>query len=323
MKSFMAIKSAGGEAVTSEQLDRINLFSRRELTAEEVYIFTVILCDNEIDRDGEQFTVESLEALSELFIGKTGVFDHDPKAENQSARIFEAELVREERENTIGDQYCCLKARAYMVRCDKNADLILEIDAGIKKEVSVGCAVEQVLCSVCGVNQKASSCSHTKGNTYDGALCYHKLVNPTDAYEWSFVAVPAQKNAGVIKKMKFPKGEYYLELAKLFDASGDVRLTKTELASLKREYAALAELAKAGETYIASLRREVVKLASLADPALSPKLMEVVAAKLGIGELSELKKTFGASAAKAYPVMPQLAAEDSPAANPADNQFKI
>ena len=29
-----------------------------------------------------------------------------------------------------------------------------------------------------------------------------KLSEPTDAYEWSFVAVPAQKNAGVSKSMR-------------------------------------------------------------------------------------------------------------------------
>lgn len=34
---------------------------------------------------------------------------------------------------------------------------------------------------------------------FDGRLCYGELQNPTDAYEWSFVAVPAQKNAGITK----------------------------------------------------------------------------------------------------------------------------
>ena len=32
-------------------LDKINKFTRRELTEDELYTFSVILCDNEIDRD--------------------------------------------------------------------------------------------------------------------------------------------------------------------------------------------------------------------------------------------------------------------------------
>ena len=42
---------------------------------EEVYTFSVVLCDNEVDRDGECFTKETLEELAKLFVGKTGILD--------------------------------------------------------------------------------------------------------------------------------------------------------------------------------------------------------------------------------------------------------
>ncbi len=32
-------------------LEKLNQFTRRELSADEVYIFPVTLCDNDIDRD--------------------------------------------------------------------------------------------------------------------------------------------------------------------------------------------------------------------------------------------------------------------------------
>lgn len=38
-----------------EMLTKINRFTRREFAEEELYIFSVILCDNEIDRDGGTF----------------------------------------------------------------------------------------------------------------------------------------------------------------------------------------------------------------------------------------------------------------------------
>ena len=53
-----------------EELEQINRLARRELTAEEVYAFSVRLCDNEVDRDGERFEPETLEELAGLFVEK-------------------------------------------------------------------------------------------------------------------------------------------------------------------------------------------------------------------------------------------------------------
>lgn len=94
-----------------ETLDKINKLTRRPLTEDEVYVFSVVLCDNEIDRDGERFSDESLEELKKRFIGKTGIFDHDPTAVNQNARIFDTELVTDNsRITTYGNSYKYLKA---------------------------------------------------------------------------------------------------------------------------------------------------------------------------------------------------------------------
>ncbi len=189
------------------KMAKINRFTRRELGEEEVYCFSAILCDNEIDRDQEKFSRQALEKLAELFIGKTGIFNHDPKGENQTARIFDAKVVSDpERKTADGEEYACLKAEAYMVRTDSNADLIREIDGGIKKEVSVGCAVSKEICSVCGRDRRSGGCVHRKGRVYNGRKCFYILSEPTDAYEWSFVAVPAQRGAGVTKKFSGEEG---------------------------------------------------------------------------------------------------------------------
>ena len=45
------------------RLAQLNQFTRRTLTQEEVFLFDVRLCDNEIDRDGERFSLEALEQL--------------------------------------------------------------------------------------------------------------------------------------------------------------------------------------------------------------------------------------------------------------------
>ena len=182
-------------SVNREDMALINRLAKTELTPEQVYTFAVRLCDNEVDRDWERFDEAGLEALSALFVGKSGIFDHHWSAQEQTARLYRTEVCRESGTTAAGDGIRYLKGYAYMLRSEKNRDLIEEIEAGIKKEVSVGCSVAGRVCSVCG----ADRCSHQGGSRYGGKLCYFTLTGPTDAYEWSFVAVPAQRRAGVIK----------------------------------------------------------------------------------------------------------------------------
>lgn len=187
--------------MNKEILDKINKFTRRPFTEDEIYTFSVILCDNDIDRDYERFSDNALETLAESFIGKTGIFDHNPTTSNQNARIFDTEIVTDNsRKTKTGEPYKCLKASAYMIRTADNETLISEIDGGIKKEVSISCSAASRKCSVCGCDRSLNGCVHTKGKMYNNKLSYTVLDNITDAYEWSFVAVPAQVNAGVTKR---------------------------------------------------------------------------------------------------------------------------
>ena len=81
--------------LTKEELEQINRFSKAELTADQVYTFSVRLCDNEVDRDFERFAGEDLERLGQLFLGKSGIFDHQWSAKGQTARIYRTEVIRE------------------------------------------------------------------------------------------------------------------------------------------------------------------------------------------------------------------------------------
>jgi hypothetical protein len=264
----------GGGEVREEDLKLINALARKELTAGEVYTFQLRLCDNEIDREGERFSRQTLEELAPLFVGRSGIFDHNWSAAGQAARIYRTQVVEEDGKRTrAGDGACYLKGWAYMLRTGANADLIAQIEGGIKKEVSVGCAVEKEVCSVCG--EEMGSCHHVKGRTYNGKLCWGELTGAKDAYEWSFVAVPAQRRAGVIKGME-------PGLKELSRGSGKAR---EELEGLERE----AEL---GRRYLASLRAEVVRRAAADQPELDVQVIRSMAGKLEEGELAALKEFF-------------------------------
>lgn len=258
------------------ELEIINRFAKTPLTAEQVYTFSLRLCDNEVDRDFERFSGAALERLGELFVGKSGIFDHQWSAQGQTARVYRTEVVREPAMTTAaGDEYRWLKGWAYLLRTEKNAELIAEIEGGIKKEVSVGCSVRHTVCSICGAE---GSCQHVRGQVYNGKLCFAELREPTDAYEWSFVAVPAQRSAGVLKRFDQEDGQ---------------------LAVLRRE-------AALGRRYLAELRREVVRLAMLADDCLDGGVFAGAAERMEEPELLALRDAYGARAAKRFPMAPQL-----------------
>lgn len=211
-----------------DKLEKINKFTRRPLEEDEIYTFDVILCDNKTDRDGEKFSDNALNQMKELFVGKTGIFDHNPKGENQTARIFDTEIVSDE------TGYKCLKANCYMVRTSSNSDLILEIDGGIKKEVSVSCSCSKRICSICGKDSFKSPCIHKNGQFYGNKKCCFILDNVTDAYEWSFVAVPAQKNAGVTKK--------FSEIKSFSDGNEMDNMLEKSIESIKKDIVRLCYL---------------------------------------------------------------------------------
>ncbi|EXM39695.1 hypothetical protein RASY3_07695 [Ruminococcus albus SY3] len=186
--------------ITEEVLEKINGYAVGKLKSEQVYCFSVLLCDNDVDRDYERFSDEALDRLAVMFRGRTGIFDHDHRSRGQTARIYDTEVRSyPDRKTMDGRDYRALMGFAYMVRTEDNKSLIAEIEGGIKKEVSVGCSVAKRICSVCGADGAKGGCNHIKGRSYGGKLCYVELDEPMDAYEWSFVAVPAQRAAGVTK----------------------------------------------------------------------------------------------------------------------------
>lgn len=132
----------------------------------------------------------------------------------------------------------------------------------------MGCAVERAVCSICG--QDIHTCPHEKGEEYGGQQCWADLVGATDAYEWSFVAVPAQKNAGVMKHWR------------------------------------LEQEAALGRKYLEGLRSDVVRLGGLAGLELEHGTLKAIAARLEYPELNALRKALEKQADRRFPAETQL-----------------
>lgn len=70
------------ETDLSMEWEALGQFTKKPLSKEEVYLFSVRLCDNQVDRDDEFFGRAALEQLAPLFVGKSGNFDHAWSAKN-------------------------------------------------------------------------------------------------------------------------------------------------------------------------------------------------------------------------------------------------
>lgn len=180
-------------AMAEDDLKLINRQALRTLSAGEVFVFRVAACDTREDRDHERFDKKCLEKLAKLYVGRPILMDHAWSAARQTARIYAADVEPD------GDE-SRLVVRAYMVRNDATAPTIDAIESGILREVSVGCRTSKAVCSVCGANKRAVWCEHRPGMVYNDKSCVVTLSEPTDAFEISFVAVPAQPKAGVVKE---------------------------------------------------------------------------------------------------------------------------
>lgn len=196
MNEIMKSASVQKQPLDEADLGLINQQTLRQLTADEVFTFRLAACDNQVDRDFERFTDATLEGLAKLFVGRTVLMDHKWSAGSQTARVYAANV---EGSGEIKQ----LVLRCYMPRMDQTAATITAIESGILRECSVGCTVERVICSVCGVDNAKACCEHWQGRKYDGNLCVMQLDGAKDAYEVSLVAVPAQPGAGIIKSKRY------------------------------------------------------------------------------------------------------------------------
>ena len=184
------------ETPDQSELALINAQALRPLTFDEVFTFKLAACNTQIDRDYERFTDKALEQMAKLYVGKPVLRDHSWRDGTQTARVYDAGV------EAVGEVKR-LVLRCYMPRTEGTAETIAAIESGVVRECSVGVQACKAICSICGADQMKSMCRHNSGREYDGKLCYFDLDGIMDAYEVSLVAVPAQREAGVVKSKRY------------------------------------------------------------------------------------------------------------------------
>ena len=143
-----------------------------DITPNDLFVYPVRLCDNCKDRDGERFSDTALYSIATLAVGVVGIKNHDWSSENAHSRIYKADV-----EEVEGIKYVI--GYAYTLVTNSTTEFINNIKSGLLAEVSIGFSAKNY-------------------SELDGIRV---IEDVDDVFEWSFVAVPAQPKAGVVKNM--------------------------------------------------------------------------------------------------------------------------
>lgn len=190
--------SKNTDSISERDMELINKFAYKPLTPDDVYVFSIKLCDSERDRDNERFTWSALKDIEKLAIGKQGIIDRGYAKNSIIARIFDTTFYANMSFDKDGHPKHWVEAKAYMVRNADTEEVIKEINAGIKKEVSISCSIFDCECSICG--SRWGRCQHKLGECYGREICAKELDSVNDLYEWSFVAPPVHSEKSKVKR---------------------------------------------------------------------------------------------------------------------------
>ena len=196
-KSFVAKQEIGQPSPSD--LETINkLFALEALAPEDIFVVKMHLANDQIDRSFERFPVPVLERFADTIIGKHLLTGHD-KTNVPAGTFFDADVVRQ----SDGSHH--LVTRAYL---DANDALVGKIRKGIAKDVSIGAAVDQLTCDLCGKSYHAQPgdkepCRHQLSQQYDGDTCtatYGGDLTKYEAHEGSLVYLGCQRGAQVVSQ---------------------------------------------------------------------------------------------------------------------------
>jgi superfamily I DNA/RNA helicase len=135
---------------------------------------------------------------------------------------------------------------------------------------------------------------------YGKKLCYSILSDARDAYELSFVAVPAQRESGITKSFGIKEKSDMVDIIKaISDVDTDVTITKSQAEQLSSYIDDLKEEAKLGEEYKKQLSKEVVKLFATNFPQMDTSIVSSVTSVMTTKELLGFKQGLGEAQKKA------------------------
>lgn len=183
----------GEDGATEQDMAAINEHALVPLTKDQVAVFRMNLCNDQIDRHVSRFPTEELKTISEkLIVGKPLMELHDMPSDgffssNRGSQpvgtFFRSQVVEDNGQVSV-------RPDVFMRRGAGDDNLIAKIESGIAKGTSISFALNRPECSVCGCDMR--DCAHLPGEEIDGELCHMVLKEVTDVFEGSIVPLGSQ-----------------------------------------------------------------------------------------------------------------------------------
>ena len=118
------------QVVTDQDLEKLNEYSLKELTKEEIVVYKLSMANNKIDRDQERFSEAVLDSFARTLPGKSFLLAHDRWSMPSVVGLYYDAKV------DTGNGESTLIAWVYLLKTE--TELIQKVDAGIWRYTSIG-----------------------------------------------------------------------------------------------------------------------------------------------------------------------------------------
>lgn len=205
---------------SAEDLTRdVNKYALRPLAPGDFRVFTMDLCNNQIDHHFSRFPEEELSRMVDMVPGRPLMELHDRANRLPRGTFFRSALAQE------GD-VVSIRADVYVLNIQENQAMIANIDGGVYRETSVGFSFGTPECSVCGKDIR--NCKHVPGNQYKGESCHYVMRDVSEIIEGSLVPAGSQGTRFVAARSDTPEVPDYADYAAQIEALKD-QLSATRL----------------------------------------------------------------------------------------------
>jgi len=183
----------GGAEDEGQLLADINSFSLRPLATDELVVFTMDLCHNQMDRHYSRFPDEELEKINRMVPGRPLMERHDLRGTLPRGTFFRSSLHGDGTRGRLS-----VRPDVYVLRTADNASFIHNIEGGVYRETSIGFSFRTPECAICGKDLR--TCDHVPGRTYGDTVCHYVMRDVLEVIEGSVVPTGSQGTAFVPRR---------------------------------------------------------------------------------------------------------------------------
>jgi hypothetical protein len=176
-------------------LSAVNRFALRPLGQDEIAVFTLDLCHNQIDRHFSRFPEDELEKINGMVPGRPLMERHDLRGSLPRGTFFRSNVHRDGPKMSV-------RPDVYVLRTNENEDFILNIEGGVYRETSIGFSFQTPECSICAKDLR--TCDHVPGRSYGPDICHYVMRDVLEVIEGSVVPSGSQGTGFVAQARALP-----------------------------------------------------------------------------------------------------------------------